>query len=132
MPPPSLSPEGLEFVTVRHLATVSTLRRDGTPHVTPVGFTWDAEAGLARVICSGRSQKARNVERDPRVAICQVDGRLWLALEGRATVVADPERVRDAERRYAQRYREPRENPARVVIEIAVGRLLGSASLLAP
>ena len=35
-------------------------------------------------------------------------------------------RIAEAERRYAQRYRQPRENPERVVIEIAVDRLLGS------
>jgi hypothetical protein len=33
---------------------------------------------------------------------------------------------RDAEARYAQRYRRPRENPARVVLEIAVDRVLGN------
>ena len=38
--------------------------------------------------------------------------------------------VRDAEARYAVRYRQPRENPKRVVIEIAVRRVLGSHSLL--
>jgi PPOX class probable F420-dependent enzyme len=124
-----LSEAGLEFVTVRHLATLATLRGDGTPHVTPVGFTWDADAGLARVICSGTSQKARNAERDARVAITQVDGRLWLTLEGAAVVSADPDRVHDAEQRYAARYRQPRENPQRVVIEVVVTRMLGTADL---
>ncbi|MDN5750845.1 MAG: acyltransferase, partial [Pseudonocardia sp.] len=33
--------------------------------------------------------------------------------------------VADAERRYARRYRVPRVNPERVVIEIAVRRVLG-------
>jgi hypothetical protein len=39
----------------------------------------------------------------------------------------DPERVQDAVRRYAKRYREPRENPQRVVIEITVTKVLGNA-----
>jgi hypothetical protein len=38
----------------------------------------------------------------------------------------DPESVAEAERRYAERYRNPRPNPERVVLEIAVTRLLGS------
>ena len=38
----------------------------------------------------------------------------------------DPASVRDAEERYAQRYRRPRENPARVVLEISVDRILGN------
>ena len=34
----------------------------------------------------------------------------------------------DAERRYALRYRQPRENPTRVAVEITVTRVLGSAA----
>ena len=58
--------------------------------------------------------------------LCQVDGRHWLSLEGPALVRADLASVRDAERRYAVRYRVPRENPQRVVLEIAVERVLGN------
>lgn len=126
-----LSTAGLEFVTVRQLATLTTLRRDGTPHVTPVGFTWDAGAGLARVICSGTSQKARNAARGCPVALCQLDGRRWLTVEGIARVSDDADDVADAVARYAQRYRQPRENPARVAIEIVATRVLGSAQFLA-
>ncbi|SCE79210.1 pyridoxamine 5'-phosphate oxidase family protein [Micromonospora mirobrigensis] len=122
------------FFRVRHLATLTTLRADGTPHVVPVGVTFDAEAGLARVITSGTSAKARHVaaagpEGTP-VAVCQVDGRWWLTVEGRAVLRTDPEAVAEAERRYAERYRQPRPNPERVVIEIAVTRLLGSLAPL--
>ncbi|SHM21011.1 pyridoxamine 5'-phosphate oxidase family protein [Cryptosporangium aurantiacum] len=123
--PADLPPAALEFLTERHLATLTTLRTDGSPHVTPVGFTWDADAGLARVICSGPSRKAVNARETKRAAICQVDGGRWLTLEGTVEVVSDPARVLDAERRYAARYRPPRENPLRVVLEITVDRILG-------
>ncbi len=62
--------------------------------------------------------------------LSQVDGARWLSLEGKATVKTDSEAVRDAERRYAQRYRTPRPNPKRVVIEVRVDRVLGSSALL--
>lgn len=126
-----LSPAGLTFVTERHLATLTTLRPDGTPHVTPVGFTWDDATATARVICSGTSRKARNAAAGGPAVLCQFEGRHWLALEGAALVRDDPSAVADAERRYAARYREPRPNPARVVIEIAVRRVLGTSALLA-
>ena len=123
-----LGPDLLAFLAERHLATLTTLRTDGTPHVVPVGVTFDPDARLARVITSGTSAKARHVrEGQTRVAVCQVEGRRWVTLEGAAVVRDDPESVAEAERRYAQRYRPPRENPARVVIEIAVDRILGNA-----
>ena len=76
------------------------------------------------------SQKVRNAERGGYAAVTNVDGPRWLTLEGRATVHRDRDRVAEAERRYAQRYREPKPNPERVVIEIDVQRVLGSHSLL--
>jgi hypothetical protein len=59
--------------------------------------------------------------------VSQVDGARWSSLEGVAVVRDDAERVRDAEERYAKRFRVPRVNPERVVIEIAVDRVLGLA-----
>lgn len=124
----SLPEPVLAFLRERHLATLTTLRPDGSPHVVAVGFTWDDEARLVRVITNGPSAKARHVrEGSPRAVVAQVDGRRWLSLEGVPSVSDDPDRVADAVRRYAERYRQPRENPRRVVIEIAVDRVLGSA-----
>lgn len=126
--PSDLGAGELLFLTERHLATLTTLRADGTPHLVPVGVTYDAATGIARVITSGASAKARHVRNGHgRVAVCQVDGRRWLTLEGTAQVRDDAASVADAVARYTERYRRPRENPARVVIEIAVDRVLGTA-----
>jgi PPOX class probable F420-dependent enzyme len=124
--PADLSPAALEFVTARHLATLTTLRPDGSPHVVPVGFTWDSEALVVRVITSGTSRKARNAALGGRAVVCQVDGRHWLSFEGTARVLTDTAAVADAVARYAARYRVPRENPERVVVEVAVDRVLGN------
>jgi hypothetical protein len=92
--------------------------------------TYDPGARLARVIANDSSAKVRNVltagpEGMP-AAVCQVDGRRWATLEGRARVRTEPERVAEAERRYAERYgRQPSPNPSRVVIEIALERAMG-------
>ncbi|QWF80049.1 pyridoxamine 5'-phosphate oxidase family protein [Amycolatopsis sp. CA-230715] len=119
-----------EFWTERHLATLTTLRASGLPHVVPVGVTIDDGFAVARVLCSRGSVKARNVfaagEAGAPVAVSQVDGRRWSTLEGRAVVRADAESVRDGEIRYAERYgRQPRDNPERVVLEITITRGLG-------
>ena len=126
MAPRDLSPEALDFLAVRHLATLTTLRPDASPHVTPVGFTWDAETSTARVITSRGSRKTRNAAAGGPAVLCQVDGRRWLSLEGTTQVLEDQQSVVDAERRYAARYREPRPNPQRVVIAITVTSVLGN------
>jgi PPOX class probable F420-dependent enzyme len=131
--PRNLSDEVLTFLAERHLATLTTLRADGSPHVVPVGFSWDDEAGLARVITFAPSRKARNVAAraaagaGTRAAVCQVDGGRWLTLEGEATVTDDPARVAEAVARYAERYRPPGPREDRVAIEIRVDRVLGRA-----
>ena len=124
--PHDLSPEALEFMAVRHLATLTTLRPDGSPHVVPVGFTWDPGQSVARVITSRTSRKARNAAAGCPAVICQVDGRHWLSLQGVARVLEDESSVADAVQRYAVRYRQPRPNPERVVIAIDVSSVLGN------
>jgi PPOX class probable F420-dependent enzyme len=126
--PQRLPPEVLGFLAERHLATLTTLRPDGSTHVVPVGFTWDDEAGLVRVITGGSSRKVAHVVAggsSARAAVCQLDRGRWLTLEGPAVVRAEAVEVAEGVRRYAERYREPRVNPERVVIGIAVDRILG-------
>ncbi|THJ74785.1 pyridoxamine 5'-phosphate oxidase family protein [Candidatus Frankia alpina] len=122
--------EFLDFWRERHLCSLTTVRADGSAHVVAVGATLDPTAGIARVITSGRSRKARLIAAGPpegvAAALCQIDGRRWSTLEGLAVVRDDPASVADAERRYAQRYREPRANPLRVVLEVRITRVLGS------
>ena len=123
-----LSEAGAAFVAERHLATLSTLGPDGLVHVVAVGFT--LVDGVVRVITSDGSQKVRNVERDPRATVAQVDGPRWLSLAGRAEVEREPAAVRLAEKLYAARYRVPRVNPRRVVIRLTPERALGSRGLV--
>ncbi|CAN5124554.1 TIGR03618 family F420-dependent PPOX class oxidoreductase [soil metagenome] len=124
-----LGPEGLAFVTDRHLASLSTLGPDGRIHVVPVGFTY--REGLARIITSGPSQKVQNLRRDARATLSQVEGGRWLTLSGTARVSDDPAEVQLAVELYSRRYREPGVNPLRVAIVIAVETAMGSAGMLA-
>jgi integrase len=59
-PPAQLDDDVLAFLRERHLSTLTTLRPDGSPHVVPVGFTWDEEALVARVITHRASRKVRH------------------------------------------------------------------------
>lgn len=124
---PTLTAEMLEFLAERHLATLTTLRADGSPHVVAVGFSYDADAGVARVITFASSVKARNAARGGRAAVSQVDGGRWLTLEGPVRLVTDAGGVAAAVAGYAARYRQPGEREDRVAIEIQVDRVLGRA-----
>jgi PPOX class probable F420-dependent enzyme len=123
-----LSDEGQRFVEDRHLATLSTIAPSGLIHSVAVGFTLDD--GIVRVITSDGTHKVRNVERDGRATVAQVDGARWLTLAGRAGIERDADAVARAEALYAARYRPPRVNPRRVVIRLTPERMLASAWLL--
>lgn len=123
----ALSPETLDFLTESHLATLTTLRRDGSPHVVAVGFSYSPNENLVRIITFADSVKAKNAARGGRAAVSQVDGGRWLTLEGTIRLTDDPSDIATAVEMYAARYRQPGERPNRVALEIAVDRVLGSA-----
>lgn len=123
---PRLSASVEKFLSESHIATLTTLRPDNSPHVVAVRFTWDSISGLARVMTVASSRKARNIIASPasRAALCQVDGFRWVTLEGTATVSDEPQHVSEGRRRYSSRYLSPAPNPPElVVIEIAVDRV---------
>ena len=126
-----LSPEVQAFLQEYHLATLTTVRADGSPHVVAVGFSYDVELRVVRVITWAASQKARNAARmeaaGQRGAVCQVDGGRWLTLEGPVRLVTDRDGVRAGVDGYAARYRQPAARADRVVIEIDVDKILGRA-----
>jgi F420H(2)-dependent biliverdin reductase len=117
----------LTFLRDRHLATLTTMRHDGSPHVAPVGFGYDADRRVVLVICQPTSQKFVNARHGARAAVCQVDGGRWLTLEGKIRPVTDAAGVAAAVAAYTERYQAPRERPERVALEIAVDRIMGRA-----
>ncbi|WP_377325572.1 pyridoxamine 5'-phosphate oxidase family protein [Pimelobacter simplex] len=120
-----------DFWTESHLCTLSTLDRDGAPHAVPVGATLDVEQQCAWVITRRGSQKVRNLLRDPRLSITQVDRGRWASIVGTGEVLEDDESVARACAMYAARYRPPTPNPERVAVRVAVARIRGSAQVLA-
>ena len=68
-----LSSNGKRLIDRANFAHLATLMPDGSPLSTPV---WIGREGDHLVVCTGNgSLKARNVQRDPRVAISLVDFR---------------------------------------------------------
>ena len=90
------------------ISFVTTIRADGTPHVTPV---WHLVDGGEVVIAVARSTvKARNVRANPRVALCvAADARPqpWALIEGAARL--SEERVEEIVRDVSFHYLGPEE-----------------------
>ena len=94
-------------------------RGPGGLHVGRRGAGWLASSPAARA--------ARRATPLPATGRCCARWRAGAGSRSRARPGADlAEAVRDAEERYAARYRVPRENPLRVVVEIGVDRVLGN------
>ncbi len=82
-----------EFIRDHHQAVMATRRKDGRSQLSPVVCAVDSEG---RVVVSTRepAMKTKNLRRDPAVSLCVVsDGFVgdWVQVDGRATVVAQPE-----------------------------------------
>jgi general stress protein 26 len=91
-----------------------------------MGVALDPGARVGWAITSRTSQKVANLRRRPVVAVCQVDRGRWSTLEGHADVLDEPGSVAEAVRRYAERYRQPRENPERVALRISITSVIGN------
>ena len=73
-------------------AKIATIGRDGRPHVVPVWFILD-QGGLV-FTTSSRTVKARNMTRDPRVAVTVDDETPpfgFVSITGRAALFERPE-----------------------------------------
>jgi PPOX class probable F420-dependent enzyme len=84
---------------------LSTVRADGSPHVTPVWFVLD---GDEVVFNTGKSSvKGRNLARDGRVALCVDDDRppyAFVILQGSARISEDLDELRHWAGRIGARY----------------------------
>ena len=122
-----LTSSQLEFMRENYLATLTTLRPDGSPHVVPVGFTFDIENNIVRVITFAKSMKARHAAQGGRAVVSQVDRGRWITLEGTVRLRTEAEIIDKAVEAYASRYRQPKVREDRVVIEITVDKVMGRA-----
>jgi PPOX class probable F420-dependent enzyme len=86
------------FIESQKIVQVATINRDGTPHVMPLWFAIvDGDIVLETFT---KSQKVKNLERDPRVTILLEDGDGYEELRGVA-IYATAELVKDVEKVHA-------------------------------
>jgi PPOX class probable F420-dependent enzyme len=88
-------PRMLAFVAEHHWGVLATVKRDGRPQLSNVGYAYDAESDLIRVSVTDDRAKTRNLRADPRVTlhVASKDFWTWVAVESTAEltpVAADP------------------------------------------
>jgi len=94
----TLSPWAQQFLREDHVAVVSTLNKDGSPFVTTIWYLLQ-EDGTLIMNTPGRTQKVKNLRRDPRIALCVGDEMRSVSLYGTVTISSDQNVVRrDLER----------------------------------
>jgi PPOX class probable F420-dependent enzyme len=102
------------FLAAESVCRVATVGASGQPHVAPLWFVWDGTALWLNSIV--RSQRWRDLQRDPRVSVVvdageeftelrgvELSGRAEIASEVPRTTAPDP-RLAEPERLYAEKY----------------------------
>jgi len=88
-------PRLLAFIAEHRWGVLATIKSDGRPQLSNVGYAYDTEADLIRVSVTADRAKTRNLRADPRVTlhVASKDFWTWVAVEGTAAltpVAADP------------------------------------------
>ena len=85
----------LAFVAENRWGVMATIRRNGRPQLSNVGYAYDPQERLFRVSVTDDRAKTKNLRADPRVTlhVASKDFWTWVAVEGTAEltpVAADP------------------------------------------
>jgi PPOX class probable F420-dependent enzyme len=86
------------FIETQKSIQVATINRDGSPHLVPLWF--GIEDGAIVLETFTKSQKVKNLERDPRISVLFEDGDEYNLLRG-ASMTGEVELVKDVERVHA-------------------------------
>ncbi|HEY8455497.1 MAG TPA: PPOX class F420-dependent oxidoreductase [Actinopolymorphaceae bacterium] len=86
----------VELLHSRSHGVLVTLKRDGRPQLSNVGYRFDPSTGLIRISVTDDRAKTRNLRRDPRASfyVGSPDARAYVVAEGWATlspVAVDPD-----------------------------------------
>ena len=76
----------LDFVAGQHWGVLAVVKPDGRPHLSNVGYAYDADARLFRISVTDGRAKTRHLRADPRVTlhVASKDFWTWVAVEGTA------------------------------------------------
>ena len=117
--------EIIAFIDQSRTATMATLGPDGLPHL--VAMWYAVIDGQIWFETKGRSQKAVNLGRDSRITVLIENGHTYnelkgISLEGRATVIDDPEALWAVGVSVWERYTGPYTEEMRPFVELMLNK----------
>ncbi|PQM23635.1 PPOX class F420-dependent oxidoreductase [Streptomyces xinghaiensis] len=132
-----------ELLQAHHIGTLVTLKRDGRPQLSNVGYAYDPQSRVIRLMVTYNRAKTRNLRRDPRASfyVTSSNGFSYMVAEGEAEltpITTDPhdavadELVRvfrgfQGEHPDWEGFRAAMVAERRLVIRLAVERVYGAA-----
>jgi PPOX class probable F420-dependent enzyme len=116
------------FVAERRPMTMCSLSPDGSIHA--VAMWYGFVDGLVTVETKGKSQKAQNLRRDPRLTLLFEDGDYYeelrgVELVGKAEIIEDPDRLWTLGVSVFERYYAPYSEELRPFIETMLHKRVG-------
>jgi PPOX class probable F420-dependent enzyme len=112
--------EAEAFVEGSRTATMATIGPDGTPHLVAMWFAYiDGEIWFET---KGKSQKAVNLGRDPRITVLVEDGLTYdslrgVSIEGEAEITDDPDALWQVGVSVWERYTGPYTEECKPLVE---------------
>ncbi|HLQ07191.1 MAG TPA: PPOX class F420-dependent oxidoreductase [Nitrososphaerales archaeon] len=83
------------FLNGVYFGKIATVRKDGSPHVTPIWYMLDE--GKLIVNTTTDRVKYRNIKRDPRVSFLVDDGYPYIMIQGKARIATERDALKDIE-----------------------------------
>ncbi len=99
------------FLDERRYAVIATINESGMPQLTAIWYELQGDQVLMNT-AAGRL-KHRNLQRDPRLSLCVVDGERYVTLYGRARLIDDQAQAQPDDLVLAARYDGPAKVPER-------------------
>lgn len=84
----TLSTWAQQFLREDHVAMISTINKDGSPFITTIWYLFQ-EDGTIIMNTPGGTQKVKNLQRDPRIAVCVGDETRSISLYGTVEIISD-------------------------------------------
>jgi PPOX class probable F420-dependent enzyme len=121
-----LTDEQAQLFLEPNVGVVATIRKDGTPQLTPVWVDWDGENVVFNT-AEGR-WKPRNIARDPRVTVTVIsreDPYDWVSVTGTAEVNKDGavEHINRLSHKYLGRDFGMRDDEKRMIVRVRPERV---------